>query len=49
MEEGEKSTKYFLGLEKSNAKKTEISQLKRGTVEMIVESLAEMKRLWKRL
>ena len=28
MEDGEKSTKYFLGLEKSNAKKKEISQLK---------------------
>ena len=28
MEEGERSTKYFLNLEKSNAKKKEITQLK---------------------
>ena len=30
MEEGERSTKYFLGLEKNNAKKKEIAQLKCG-------------------
>ena len=42
MEEGERSTKYFLGLEKSNAKKKEISQLKRGNDNRIVSKNEEI-------
>ena len=38
MEEGEKSTKYFLGLEKSNAKKKEITQLKCENDNKVIDS-----------
>ena len=42
MEEGERSTKFLGGLEKSNAKKKEISQLKRGNDNRIVSKNEEI-------
>ena len=36
MEEGERSTKYFLGLERNNAKKKEITQLKSGNDHKVI-------------
>ena len=48
MEEGEKNTKYFLGLEKNNVKRKEIKQLKSENGKRVLEKHEEIMKETKR-